>query len=595
MEYVDLREIDNDIKTLSDLNDKELKYICSISTNDSFQFSNKPNCTYFYTTKKEPFSLENSIFDCSLHINYEYYKENFNEIIKKICSIIKEITSNTITLYREFINEDTVKAIVSNSNIKNIRLGLNGDYILEKRIYDILVESKRDDIKEITTFDVSDELSNVFDKRLTAVMKRNIGVSNLEVKDVLERSSFMVDSRDLLEILDIIKNRQHDKSLNDIIINVTDYENLKYFIEEVISKYNSIKIILNLDFRNFKEEIIDDLTKYKNIVVKEDSHEISLALALKKELKIRELLEPVDMIKDKLSPFELYTKLYQTAKDFKPYKEVNNGGNIDDSRNLSKLLFNEYIVCVGYANLLQEFCKRYNIETYYMTVSVVPKDTKDLNESRGHARLLVKMKDEKYGIDGLYVTDPTWDHTDNSKYNHILMTFDEINREINNEIIFNAYDFLNVKSKKEFYALANNPAARKKLRYLSFYIKEFDNDNFERIYKISSFNYDYNLERVESLEKMADYCVNFHQEQISGDTILKALISIYKLENEDLDEMQIIDYFRKIKSNLQTREDISHPTILKENENEKIFDFYNNKYSDSDIENIVINERKNTR
>ena len=133
MEYVDLREIDNDIKTLSDLNDKELKYICSISTNDSFQFSNNPNCTYFYTTKKEPFSLENSIFDCCLHINYEYYKENFDEIIKKIFSIIKEITSNTITLYREFINEGTVKAIVSNSNIKNIRLGLNGDYILEKK------------------------------------------------------------------------------------------------------------------------------------------------------------------------------------------------------------------------------------------------------------------------------------------------------------------------------------------------------------------------------------------------------------------------------------------------------------------------------
>ena len=58
--------------------------------------------------------------------------------------------------------------------------------------------------------------------------------------------------------------------------------------------------------------------------------------------------------------------------------------------------------------------------------------------------------------------------------------------------------------------------------------------------------------------------------------ILQHSVSIYKLENEDLDEMQIIDYFRKIKSNLQTREDISHPTILKENENEKIFDFYNN-------------------
>ena len=59
--------------------------------------------------------------------------------------------------------------------------------------------------------------------------------------------------------------------------------------------------------------------------------------------------------------------------------------------------------------------------------------------------------------------------------------------------------------------------------------------------------------------------------------------------------MQIIDYFRKIKSNLQTREDISHPTILKENEDEKIFDFYDNKYSNVDIDDIVTSKRKNTR
>lgn len=590
MEYFDLTKIGEDITKLANLDDSRLKYIYSIRTNDDFEFSNKPNCIYQYTTKDTPFSLEKSIFDSALHINYDYFQENFKEIIDKVCAILKGLVSNDISLDKELITKETIEAIAFNQNIHRVTLGLNDKYILEKDLYDIL--SKGTDIEEITTFDVDSELNDNYDSRLTARMNKNIGNSNVIIKHILNFDSFTIDSRDLLEALEVIKHRNKEFPLNTIIINITDSNDLKTFINYIVSIYKDVKIIFNLDFKNFNPDLLRDLTEYKNIVVKEDCHEITLDFAIKKELKIRELLEPVESIKDELSPFEIYTKLYQIAKEFKPYNEVEKGDDLDKSRTLSKLLFNEYIVCAGYANLLQEFCKRYDIDTYYMAVSVMLKDSKTVNDTAGHARLLVKMKDDKYGIDGLYVSDPTWDSNDFSRYNHILMTFDEIKRESKGEITFNAYDFFNVKNKEEFYALANNPAARLKLSYLPLKIKDFDEDSFEKICRVSTFSYDYNLEEASSLEKMANYCVNFHQKTISGNDILKSLITIYKLENPDIEDNQIIEYFKKIKDNLKEKEELRHPTIVTESVNEKIFDFYDNKYNDINIEELVTNKNK---
>lgn len=593
MEYIDLTKTDEDITKLANLNDSRLKYIYSIRTNDDFEFSNKPNYICQYTTKDSPFSLEKSIFDSALHINYDYFQENFKEIIDKVCVILKGLVINDISLDKEFITKETMEAIVVNQNIHRVILGLNYKYRLEKDLYDIL--SKSDVIEEITTFDVDSELNDNYDSRLAARMNKNIGNSNVSIKHILNSNSFTIDSRDLLEVLEVIKHRNKELPLDTIIINITDYNDLKTFINYIVSIYKDVKIIFNLDFKNFNTDLLSDLTEYKNIVVKEDGHEITLDLAIKKELKIRELLEPVETIKNELSPFEIYTKLYKITKEFKPYNEVEKGDDLDKSRTLSKLLFNEYIVCAGYANLLQELCKRYNIDTYYMFVDVIQKNSKTVNDTAGHARLLVKMEDDKYGIDGLYVSDPTWDSNDFSRYNHILMTFDEIRRELKGEITFNAYDFLNVKNKEEFYALANNPAAKSKLSYLPLNIKDFDEDSFERICRVSTFHYDYNLNNANSLEKMADYCVNFHQEVISGNDILKALITIYKLENPDLEDNQIIEYFKKIKDCLKEKEESRHPTIVMESEDEKIFDFYDNKYNDVNIEELVTNKRKNTR
>ena len=593
MKYIDLTEVNKDVIKLVNLDDERLKYIRFISTNDDVTVFNNPHCIFQYTTKDSPFSLENSIFDSTLHINYDYFKEHDKEIMDRIATILKGLGSDEIFLSKEFITKEIVESIALNQNIHSVSLGLNGNYVLEKEIYNILIENPN--IKKINTTFIDNDLEDVYDSRLTAKMHKKIGNSNLSVEDVFNDDFFTIDSRDLLEVLDVIKHRDKEKNLNRITINITDYSNLETFINYIVSRYQDIKIIFNLDFKNFDTDILNTLTNYKNIVVKEDAHDISLDLAIRKELKIREMLEPVESMKDELSPLEIYIKLYQITKEFKPYKEVDIEDDLFKSRSLSKLLFNEYIVCAGYTNLLQELCKRYEIETHDMSVLVMPNDTKDFNSVVGHARLLVKMKDDKYGIDGLYVSDPTWDSSDSSLYNHVLMTFDEIKREIKDEIPFNGYDFLNVKSKDEFYALANNPSARKKLKYLSFDIREIDKENYEKICKISTFKYDYNLENSDTLERMANYCVNFHQKIVSGYTILKALINLYKLENPEIEDRQIIEYFTEIKKNLIKAEDFGHPTIVTESENEKIYDFYDNKYNDVRIEELVTSERKNTR
>ena len=131
-----------------------------------------------------------------------------------------------------------------------------------------------------------------------------------------------------------------------------------------------------------------------------DRETVSLKTAIQIEERIDSLLEPVKAIKDQLSPFELYTKLYEIAKDFKKYQKEEEGMSPMKSRAVSEILFSDYIVCVGYIKLLQTFCDRFGLETNYMSVGVMGEGMKD-----AHARLFVEMKDEKYGIDGVYVSD----------------------------------------------------------------------------------------------------------------------------------------------------------------------------------------------
>lgn len=119
----------------------------------------------------------------------------------------------------------------------------------------------------------------------------------------------------------------------------------------------------------------------------------------------------VDRIKD-LSDFEKvsYVYAYLTQKMY-------NG--VDDRRNSTTLvgvLNSNKIICVGYIKLLTTILQKSGINCFVC------------NENNNHETCFLKVKDDKYGIDGFYYFDPTWDSVNNNitKLDYFALTLDEL-------------------------------------------------------------------------------------------------------------------------------------------------------------------------
>ena len=554
---------------------------------------------YINTSLKRPFALQDAVFSGNiLYINQEYYKMHKEGVDLELSSLFASLKRKEIIVDKNFINQKTANGIAQNPNFTKVDLQY---YSLEKNVFDILSQSKS--IQEIITSGVEEELANSYDPRITYRMNETVGTGLFRsLKSLLTASYINVNSCDLEEIFEVLKHR--NKSLpHSIDVNVNDYTPLASFIKNIDSLYVGVAfkddpsspqpgyLTLKIDPLHIDLDSLKEIPESKNIVshVFIDRETVSLKTAIQIEERIDSLLEPVKAIKDQLSPFELYTKLYEIAKDFKKYQKEEEGMSPMKSRAVSEILFSDYIVCVGYIKLLQTFCDRFGLETNYMSVGVMGEGMKD-----AHARLFVEMKDEKYGIDGVYVSDPTWDSMGNEKYNHLLMTFDEIawQRDASNifDLAFSPYDFLNVKTKKELDEMLQTPTLAQLFRKLPYLLQPIDHGHF-----IKSCEYDYSLKEEKTKEKLKDFCVSFHQNSVSGDKILASLVHIYQLEHKDATEEEIIDHFRPIREALKERKDRFHPTIETVSKGEKIFEFFDNKYERTNVEKIVKEEVRSAK
>jgi len=104
------------------------------------------------------------------------------------------------------------------------------------------------------------------------------------------------------------------------------------------------------------------------------------------------------------SPFEKYLVIYNFLTS-KVYKEDPHGGA--KSRDIIGVLNGDNIVCVGYAQMLKRLCNEVGIECYTQGCGV--RDKQDGSFLGDHENNLVRMRDEKYGIDGLFYADACWD------------------------------------------------------------------------------------------------------------------------------------------------------------------------------------------
>lgn len=391
------------------------------------------------TSFENPFGVMNNC----LNINREFY-EKCSEISKK--TIIDAISNTKEDSFRlsnkELINRDVIKALVSNKNIKN--LTFDGDIYLNKDTIQYILSSHISHLNCNVNFDNDPDLIYQYIPGLDIINYPE--VSGTSVMDFGMEKVELYIIKPLSE-----KELTHLKILFTLYPQEKTYINLKYKgqLDEIINSINSNKIIIRRFVPYTKEEYIHLNNKYNNVFFGVATNYVTSieSLILREEI-MDNIINEVNC--HNLSPLEKYMYLYNIVKMYKEYKEVEDKTEPQLSRYSEYTLFNDYMVCVGYAMLLEELVEKLNDKNVICTTYSC--DVSDDDGQYGHCRCMTKIKDEKYGIDGIYISDPTWDSikyykkeqmrnrkyklnykipmADIDLYNHFLLTKEEIMDEL---------------------------------------------------------------------------------------------------------------------------------------------------------------------
>lgn len=119
-----------------------------------------------------------------------------------------------------------------------------------------------------------------------------------------------------------------------------------------------------------------------------------------------------------LSTYEKFMMAYEYVTNY----AYNEGGDVmhNETSHWIPVLEGDKIVCAGYASLLRALCERIfdpnEVKVFEQGLEVYDKETGELRGE--HANNLVYIKDEKYGIKGMFYADACWDCIDdnNRKY-----------------------------------------------------------------------------------------------------------------------------------------------------------------------------------
>lgn len=229
-----------------------------------------------------------------------------------------------------------------------------------------------------------------------------------------------------------------------------DLDSIRLFIDKLIDR----DIVFKLSLEYLPLGTVDwfDDEKYggKVFVFNNDYSEVSVKRYNETEIALNNLI--CDLKASELSPLEKYLCIYDIVKNYKAYKD--NEADYSLSRDLYKILDNDYMVCVGYSELLRALCLRANIQAAVDLVSF-----QDMNslEVVNHMRNLVFLKDDKYNIDGYFVADPTFDNClERDYYVHALSPINSCNYRVDFLQMFESVSLVHVASFKEFLYKVNS-------------------------------------------------------------------------------------------------------------------------------------------
>lgn len=112
-----------------------------------------------------------------------------------------------------------------------------------------------------------------------------------------------------------------------------------------------------------------------------------------------------------LSPLESIMYAYDIVRERK-YK-LDDSQDITKSRDIKNVLFENAIVCTGYARILECILSSLDIKNNLVHLE-------SINNGNGHFRNAVYVDDSKYNVKGYYYLDPTWDSKKDDTNNYLL-------------------------------------------------------------------------------------------------------------------------------------------------------------------------------
>lgn len=322
--------------------------------------------------------------------------------------------------------------------------------------------------------------------------------------NILDHIEYIILNFKKLDILDFIKQNeilQNKKIVIDEHINITDYEKILNILEK---------------YKDYKQNIYVRLKGNIEYVSLEECKKV-MEYILNQASKIKQL---------ELSPMEEVMYVYDLVRN-KVYKKEDEIDEISESRDLVKVLFGDKIVCAGYSNIFNALLTTLGIKNNEVILS---------SNNESHQRSSVYIKDLKYGIDGLYYFDPTWDSKkeENSNkylynYVHFLKTkkeMDDMDLSIKDESIleYSSKLYEDIKSiidKKEYHLLINYVITLNNMAKLI---------GIEKLLSVEKiFNFENEINIKEFLEQLKNLISKFER-PIKAETMIELLINVRKIE-----------------------------------------------------------------
>lgn len=333
-----------------------------------------------------------------------------------------------------------------------------------KGIINIKLESKKDDYIYAKKYEIQKDINYDYSIQILTDLNEKFEVLITNYKELKDNIESLYKEINMLDIEEL----QEDKLFLKTFINKSDnfYKELFNNCEFIRIEYDgdelkeylfknkelSSKKILLFDYFNLNSNIksIEKDLKDYNIYVEIYGNDMPIKIEDLK--KTQEIINGIvqKIKKYDLSPIEQIMYAFDIVRD-KIYCKESENDPYYESRDLTRALLGNKIVCAGYATIFEIILKKLNINNkkYYV------KSTS--NKNSGHAYNMAYIKDKKYDINGVYYFDATWDRKrDESnnfldRYKYFALTKNTIERYQNYSYIDNTlpsfsenllYDFI---------------------------------------------------------------------------------------------------------------------------------------------------------